>query len=117
IPTIAYTQIRGLDIDHDRVTELSNKYSSEAQARLVKIYANQDFVKGTQQIKGLVPTSPTKVMRFFQGLGYKIKDADDETLSEINHPVAGLIRELRDFQKRKNTYIDPLLPNSKDSVL
>lgn len=122
VPTVVLTQMKGIPIDQREVKRLQKKYQQRIEITEEKIFA-LPVIKKFEQVKGykFLPFSNPDVMFVFKDMlrrkecivedkyTKKVKySADKKILDQIDHPLAGLLIDLRESSKRKSTYIDPL---------
>jgi DNA polymerase-1 len=48
--------------------------------------------------------SPAQVKEVFRAVGFPMESTDDEALAQVDHPLAGLLRDYRAARKRVTTY-------------
>lgn len=126
IPAAVLSQIKGLPVDQVEVTRLQKKYEKEI-TRIEKEIDALPVVKEFERKKHkkFEPFSNPEVIYLLKDLlkrkevyvvdKYTKKEklsADKKILDQIDHPIAGLLVELREQNKRKSTYVDPLAVGS-----
>lgn len=114
VPMLDCMQARGFPIDAATVQRFDDLYTDQ-QAKLLARIAEDEHVKQYEKITGsFIPSSPDCVLRLFHDqLRCKEVRRDDklttdaEALGEIKKhiPLAGLILELRDVEKKLGTYV------------
>lgn len=126
VPTVVLTQVKGLPVDQDEALRLRKKYElriKEAEDSISVLPVIKEF----QRKKGATfnPLSNSDVIFVFKDLLHRseilVEDkytkkkrysADEKILEQIDHPLAKLLVQLRKVNKRKSTYIDPLIEGS-----
>lgn len=131
VPTVVLTQIKGVPVDKSAVLALRDKYENRL-FQLDKEIAKIEVVRAYKQERGtpFSSLSPKDVLYVFKDMldlaECKIYDkkkreerfsVDKNVLETINHPLAKKIVEYRESTKRLSTYILPLLPDYKDTVI
>lgn len=134
VPTVVASQIKGVPLDNAETLRLRKKYrnryrETEQKIRELPIIRRFEEVTG-QQFKALSNKDVIYVLHNLLGLReVEINDkyskntdevklsADKKILEQIDHPIAKLLVELRESNKRLSTYIEPLNPNFRDSVV
>lgn len=126
VPTVVLTQLKGLPIDQLEVERLQGKYQAaieEIEGKLAELPVVSEFKR--LRGKEFAPLSNPDVLFVLKDIlkrpEVRVKDkytkeykysADEGVLERIDHPVAKLLVDLRKFNKRKATYVDPLLEGS-----
>lgn len=131
VPTIVLTQIKGVPVDQSEVKNLQAKYEDRLKTLYNEIMG-LEIVREFAKIRGteFVPLSPRDVLYVFKDMlnaaeceiyDKKKKSSrysvDKKILDTIDHPLARLIVDYRETTKRLSTYIIPLIPGHRDSVL
>lgn len=131
VPTAVLSQVKGIPIDQPTVSELSGKYAKKVAGILTRI-SDLPVVKEfeRQRLRAFNPNSqPDVLVVFDEMLGFDAvnvvdkyskkekKSVDDSVLSQIDHPLAPLLQELRTASGTKSKYIDSLLIGSESCVL
>jgi uracil-DNA glycosylase family 4 len=119
--SLAWMQSKGWIVDPDKVQEYGVKLTAEQQEVELRIARNKD-VRAWERQSGrkFNPASNADVPEFFRDFlrrkeGYRGDkySTDEEVLSNIKHPVAAAILELRGVSKLLSTYIAPFRPGGK----
>jgi uracil-DNA glycosylase family 4 len=131
VPTVVLSQIKGVPVDQTERLRLQKKYDARIK-KLEKEIAGLEIVKKFKAIKhaDFQPFSNKDVLYLFKDMlkreecvVYDKKNkkdrfgADESVLEKIDHPLAGKLLELRQSNKRKSTYIDPLDPEFEETVV
>lgn len=131
VPTVVLTQIKGVPVDKKEVLNLKDKYESRLN-QLDEELAKIEVVRAYKKERGIdfSPLSPKEVLYVFKDMldlaECKIYDkkkreerfsVDKNVLETLDHPLARKIVEYRESTKRLSTYILPLLPDYKDTVI
>lgn len=131
VPTCVLTQAKGVPADQEEVKKLQKKYKArieDLEKEIALLPVIRDFVK--REKKGFNPLSNPDVLKVLKEylrrpevavvdkFTKKTKySADKAVLDQIDHPLAGLLIQLREATKRKSTYIDPLRIGDEASVM
>jgi uracil-DNA glycosylase family 4 len=122
VPACVLAQLKGLPVDQKEVHRLQIKYAGLLDDVVRKIMA-LPIIKEYRQRRGkdFKPLSNPDVLYVLKDMlnrseilvldKYTKKrhySADESVLEQIEHPLAKLLLDLRKFNKRKATYIDPL---------
>ena len=126
VPTVVLTQLKGLLVDQKEALRLQKKYKTavedvEEQIESLPVVAEFKRKRGVP----FKPLSNPDVIYVFKELLHRseilVEDkytkkrhysADEKVLETIDHPLAKLLVDLRKFNKRKSTYVDPLIEGS-----
>lgn len=122
VPACVLTQIKGLPVDQKEVARLQVKYGNEierVEKQISKISAVKEFER--QKGRRFEPFSNPDVIFLLKDILKRTEifvedkytkkqklSADKKVLDLIDHPFAKLLVELREQNKRKSTYVDPL---------
>ena len=100
IPTLAWSQ--PVTVDCDRWLELARKAEHESE----KLVVEMDNL--APESNHLVPvrnwSSPGQVKDVFRSLGVELADTSDDTLAEVSHPLAAILRRYRAARKKATAY-------------
>ena len=131
VPTCVLTQLRGLVVDQIEVKRLQTKYEKVINKTIADIAA-LPVVREFRSKKGkeFKPLSNPDVLFILKDMLHRNEvivenkftkkreyRADESVLEQIDHPIAKLLLQLRQFNKRKSTYVDPLSIDHEDSVV
>ena len=131
VPTVTLAQLKGVPVDQARVEVLYTKYNKRVKEFEAKI-DSLDIVKEFRKKRGqeFNPASNPDVLYIFDDmLGCKEvhivdkyskqekRSCDEKVLSQIKHPLASLLLDLRGAAHQLSTYINPLRKKSEDCVL
>lgn len=131
VPTVVLSQIRGVPVDFEEVARLKRKYEKRLAATEREI-ANLPVIRKFKKIcsQEFQPFSNPDVIYVFKDMlhrreviiedKYKKKtkySADKKVLDLIDHPLAELLVDLRESNKRLATYINPLDPKFRGTVI
>lgn len=126
VPTVVLSQMRGAPVDQIEVRRLKKKYDARIAETERKI-ATLPIAKKFEEVRRapLNPRSDKDVHYVFVEMLRRREceiidkytketkySADEGVLSRVDHPLARLILDLRRDNKRRSTYIDPLLEGS-----
>lgn len=131
VPTIVLSQIKGVQIDQGEVARLKEKYEArrevlEKQIRALPVV--KDFAKERGHQFELMSNPDTLYIfkdmlrreecevwdKWAKETKYSV---DKKVLDKIDHPLAKLLVEYRESNKRLSTYILPLDPIFKSTVI
>lgn len=131
VPTCVLTQAAGVEVNFAEVKRLQKKYAAEikkAEEDIANLPVIQEYKRKTGKDFG--PLSNPDVITVFRDYlkrsevlvedKYTKKQkysADESVLTQIDHPLSKLLLKLRKATKRKSTYVDPLDPNDKNTVI
>lgn len=131
VPTVVLSQIKGVPVDQTRVKQLQKKYKKLVEDTEDAI-ANLKVVKDFAKHKGHAfnPYSNPDIIFAFDKLlrrdeiividKYSREEkysANEEVLTQIDHPLAKHILALRSASGTKSKYVDALLADDEDSVI
>lgn len=131
VPTVVLTQKKGLPVDQKEAVRLQKKYAGELKVALAEI-GQLPVVREfkTKKHKDFNPLSNPDVLYVLKDLltrpevsvidKYTKKQrysADESVLVQIDHPLAKLLLDLRTVNKRKTTYVDPLVATDADTLV
>lgn len=127
VPTVVLTQKKGLPVDQKEVARLQVKYTkqiSSFEKEIAALPVVQEYKR--KRGKEFEPFSNPEVIYVLKDLLHRseilVEDkytkkkhysADKKVLDQIDHPFADLLVKLREANKRKSTYIDPLAVGSE----
>lgn len=131
IPTATFMQRRGLPVDQTEVRRLLKKYDADYEriaGELAALPVVREFERRAQEtFKPLSNPNVLFVLKDIMGRKeVEVQDkytkkqkysADEKVLSQIEHPFARKLVELRKVNKQRSTYITPLLKGHKDSMI
>ena len=127
IPSVVLMQRKGMTLSEDRVRGHLSRLKSQVAKVYNIIYGHQDILKYESKYSKFDVGSWQDVAKFFEWLGFNVtkidkggkesKSSDNEILKAIEHPVAKAILEYRELDRLRTTYLDPLLPNTKNYVV
>lgn len=133
VPTVVYTQVKGVPVDQVAVEELRVKYGDKAEKIEQEIRSERLAVKFTRQFGyPLNPMSNPDALKLFHDMlgreecetidkfTKKTRLSVDENVLDIiakDEPIAELIVALRKANKSKSTYLDPLSLKTESSVV
>ncbi|MCI0564168.1 MAG: hypothetical protein MN733_37310, partial [Nitrososphaera sp.] len=89
LPTCVLTQLRGVPINQETRKVLSKKYAirrKQAEDDIQELPIVKKFAKRTGQI--FRPSANEDVIAAFRSLGVQLDNTDQNTLNEIDHPLA-----------------------------
>lgn len=107
--TLLKIESKGLRIDIPYTKNTLKKYNTKSLGIELKI-------KSLVGIEDFNPASPKQVLEVFLGEGIVLPNTKNETLREIEHPLAKLITGLRQTNKIID-YLDALLEEEKDGIV
>jgi DNA polymerase I len=131
VPTLTLSQLRGVPVDQDEVTVLAEKY----EKKLTRVYEKIQSLEVVQEFRRkrgykFGPLSNPDVIYVFDDMlqrpevhvvdKYSKKDkrsAAEGVLTQIKHPLAKALLELREANGTKSKYIDALREGDPDCVL
>lgn len=125
IPPFVFAQLGGLPIRVEAVQRLQAKLSGRAKRIAEKIRKDSVVKRYVKRFGSFNPLSVDNVVRLFRDLlgrqeGKRDKkySTDEESLKSMSDVrVSGLILKLRSATKLKSTYVDPLDPSQKKTVV
>lgn len=131
VPTCVLTQAKGVPADQAEVVKLQKKYGAELErieGEIAVLPIIREFVK--REGRGFNPLSNPDVLRVLKDYLKRTEvlvvdkftkktkySADKAVLEQIDHPLAELLLKLREYTKRKSTYVDPLRVGDPASVM
>lgn len=131
VPTVTLSQLKGTPVDQTRVKQLQKKYGAlveKAETTIAKLPIVKEFER--KKGKPFNPYSGPDVIYVFDKMlrrpevmvvdkysKKERKSADESVLSQIDHPLADAVLDLRSYSGTKSKYIDALLEGSENSVL
>jgi DNA polymerase-1 len=105
LPAFVWLRLAGAPFDRSAWQALATKARREADGLIRRLDKAAPRRPGHATRNGAFNwNSPPQALEAFALLGFKLDSTDDETLSRINHPLAGLLREYRTAKKRVGTY-------------
>jgi uracil-DNA glycosylase family 4 len=131
VPTVVLSQIKGMPVDQKEVILLKKKYEARV-ADIEKQITALSIVKKFKKLKSIEfnPGSGHDVLFVFwdmlkrkecQIYDRKAKkdrlSVDEEILKQIDHPLSPLVIAFRKASRQLSTYILPLVPKIKQSVI
>lgn len=131
VPTVVLTQMKGLPVDQKAVAQFQTKYGKKLTEVEKAIFA-LPVVKEFKRLRraDFNPMSNPDVLYVFKDMlkrsEVQVEDkytkelkysADVKILEQIDHPLAKLLIDLRQFNKRKSTYVDPLEEGGAESLI
>ncbi len=126
VPTVVLSQLKGVMVDQQRVQQLEKKYGAMV-ARAEKTIANLPVIKEYEKKreKPFNPHSPKVLLYVLDDMlrrreifvidKYSRKEkrtTNEAALTQIKHPLARAILDLRSASGTKSKYIDPLISGS-----
>lgn len=121
-PAFVRMQARGVVRNMPAILTLDKDLTLQEEKARTAIMGNKDVVAYCSTGKKFNPTSPQTVIALFRDYlrlrpggrraNAKTFSSDEETLSQIRHPVAGMILNLRSIMKNHG-YVTPLLDGGK----
>lgn len=131
VPTVVLSQIKGVPVDQARVKQLEKKYGAMVRGSEDAI-ANLKVISEFEQKKGrpFNPYSNPDTLYVFDEM-LKCKEVrvydkwkkeeklstDESVLTQVKHPLAKHLLDLRSSSGTKSKYIDALLIGDEDSVI
>jgi uracil-DNA glycosylase family 4 len=131
VPTVVLSQIKGVMVDGVENQRLSTKYQTRYSDTIARVYS-LPIIRQFKANRGYTfkPFSNPDVMYIFRDMlnrpECRVVDkysktakysADKKILDKIDHPLASLLISLRETNKQKATYIDPLDVDNEFSVV
>ncbi|MCI0556209.1 MAG: DNA polymerase, partial [Anaerolineae bacterium] len=113
LPTCVLTQLRGVPINQETRKVLSKKYAirrKRAEDDIQGLPIVKKFAKKTGQI--FRPSANEDVIAAFRSLGVQLDNTDQNTLNEIDHPLAKAMLTYRKAAKVESTYLNPVAPGA-----
>ena len=103
LPAVVWMASKGVAVDRAAWSSLAVKAKDTADS-LRQQMADLAPVRPGEMFATWNFDSPADVLHLFATLGLKVESTDDETLSGIDHRIAGLMRQYREATKKTGTY-------------
>lgn len=112
VPAIAEMEMYGVKIDEDKWREILKETRVSRDCKLAEIRDILEPLVEQPDMFGYVPVntnSPKQMVDYFNKLRIDIADTSEETLKNIEHPLAGMLLEYREYEKILTSYGEELL--------
>ncbi len=112
VPAIAEIEMYGVKIDEDKWREILKETGVSRDCKLAEIRDILEPLVEQPDMFGYVPVntnSPKQMVDYFNKLKIDIVDTSEETLKNIEHPLAGMLLEYREYEKILTSYGEELL--------
>lgn len=130
VPTVVLTQMNGVPVDQKECKRLHKKYDDRYEEVKNQILKQDEVKKYEQQYGRFNPMSNKNVLTLLNKVmkrseiwvtdkynGTQKTSVDKKVLDLIDRPVARLLVDLRESNKRDSTYVLPLMKGAEESVL
>lgn len=114
----------GMAVDTEYVQEASKEYAGRVlkaewkieDATGLKVF--KPIKSGQKTPEGHInPNSPDQLKKYFNGKGIESESYDKSFLKTLDDPFAEALLELRAASKINNTYLQPMLNETKDGIM
>lgn len=112
-PSLVRMQAKGLVRNVPQIILLNEELEAKETKVVKKIVGQKDVIRFKESHAKFNPGSNDDLLLFFRWLNFKLNNVDEETLSDVDHPVAKLVLDMRGERKLRSTYVAPLLNGGK----
>ncbi len=112
VPAIVEMETCGVKIDHEQWRDILKETSVSRGCKLAEIRDVLEPLAEQPDLFGHVSVninSPEQMVGYFNKLGIDILDTSDDTLKNLEHPLAGMLSEYREYEKILTSFGEDLL--------